>query len=454
MFVNRSLSQKIILVYLVLSFIIITSGLDFSLIPASFFVVWLIHLIRNTNRGLLIRYIFVLLMSLQYAFGSTLSYAFDDVSVYKMVLPANEYFSYVFPSILLFSLGLFYKAEKTDEDKAFFQVYEMFKKIKVQGKTLEVIMLFSILLEIFPLPIPQSLDFVMYILFYLKYAYVCYHLITKPKISYTLIALPIMFLIYKSIITAMFHDLVSWSIFWGMSYCIRFKPSLKIKIIAALSFFIVLITIQLTKGEYREKAWGLESGRGQAGVDVYQDIFKKETSTGLFDNTKLTANIVRINQGWILCKVLDYVPHYEKYAGFELIYKYIEAAFLPRVLAPNKLNAGDKELFGKYTGLKLGESTSMGLGFPADAWISFGKIGGWLMIFLYGILISLTLKYFERLIYKFPYLYFFLPVIYFYPIRPDCETQTSFGHLIKTLIMITFLAYRVFPKMKLKTIAN
>ena len=454
MFSTRYLSQKIILFYLVLSLIIISLGGNFSLVPASFFVVWLIHFIIKINNGLLIRYLFVLLMALQYAFGSTLSYAFDNVSVYKMVLPANEYFSYAFPSILFFSLGLFYRAEKTNEDKAFFYVYADFKKINIKGKTLEILMILSILVDIFQLPVPQSLDFVMYIIFYFKYAYVCFHIITKNKINFFLILLPILFLAYKSVRMAMFHDFVTWSMFWGMSYCIRFRPTLKFKVLAASSFLIVLLAIQLTKGEYREKAWGLESGRAQSGVDVYQDILSNETSQNLFDYSKLTEHIVRINQGWILCKVLDFVPHYEKHTGFELIYKYVEAAILPRVLAPNKLNAGDKELFGKYTGLKLTESTSMGLGFPADSWISFGKVGGWVMIFLYGILISQTLKYFERLIYKFPYLYFFLPVIYVYPIRPDCETQTSFGHLIKTLIIITFLAYRVFPKVKLKTAAN
>ncbi len=450
MFKTSSLSQKIIIIYLIISIVVIFTGANFSLIPASFFIVWLLHFIIKTNDGFLIRHIFVLMMALQYALGSTLSYEFNTSETYKMVLPANDYFSYSFPSILLFSLGLFYKSEKANEDTVFSNVFSEFKKIKFKGNVLEFVLIFSLIIDISPPPIPQSFEFVLYILFYLKYAYICYHIITKPKINYILITIPVIFLAYKSVKIGMFHDLVTWAIFWGMSFCIRFKPSLKLKISFAVFFSIAIFAIQLTKAQYRQKTWGLESKGVESGFSTFQTAFEEEASGNFFSASKLTENIVRINQGWILCRVLDFVPHYENYAGFELVYKYVEAAFLPRAFAPDKLNAGDKELFGKYTGLKLTENTSMGLGFPADAWISFGKLGGWLMIFLYGIIINLTLKYFERLIYKFPYLFFFLPVIYIYPIRPDCETQTSFGHLIKTLFIITFLAYRVFPKVNIR----
>jgi hypothetical protein len=93
----------------------------------------------------------------------------------------------------------------------------------------------------------------------------------------------------------------------------------------------------------------------------------------------------------------------------------------------------------------------MGLGILADAWIAFGLVGGWIVLFIYGLIINGSLKLFQKMLTKFPILYFFLPVIYIYPIRPDCETQTAFGHLVKTFVFLIIMAYLFMPKIKIRT---
>lgn len=439
-------SQKILLIYIALSLGINFSGADFSIVPASFFVVWLINFIYNVNDGFLIRHIFVLFYALQYALGSTLSYAFNTSDTYRMVMSQNEYFSYSFPAILFLSLGLFYKTKKSNEDKVFSNLFTTLQYTNINEKLLERIMYLSLFIDLLNIPFPQAFEFVKYIICSFKYAYVCFHIITKQKINIAILLIPVFFLIYKTLITAMFHDFLTWSIFWGLSICYKYKPKLRTVVLAGASFISIFILIQVSKSAYRDKAWGLESGKQDFGIASFSESVTSETKDGGLSLEKLSDNIVRINQGWILCRVIDFVPRYVDHEGLDLFNKYIEAAFLPRAFAPNKLTAGDKDLFNKYTGLKLTAATSMGIGLIGDAWISYGKIGGWVLLFIYGIFISLTLKYAENLIKKFPYVFFFLPVIYIYPIRPDCETQTSLGHLIKTLFIITFLAYRFFPK--------
>jgi hypothetical protein len=249
----------------------------------------------------------------------------------------------------------------------------------------------------------------------------------------------------------MFHDFVTWSFFWAFSFCIRTKPTIKIIVLYGCAFLFSVTLIQLSKAAYREQAWGLKGdATKQSGFDTYSEIVSEEASSGI-NARRLSENIVRINQGWITCRAMDYVPRNVDYAGFGLISKYLEAAVLPRFLAPDKLNAGDKELFHTYTGLQLTEATSMGLGIVADSWVSFGKYGGWAMMLVFGFVINLTLKFYENLTKKFPLVYFFLPLVYIYPIRPDCETQTSFGHLIKCSFLVIFIAYRFLPKSKITT---
>ena len=83
----------------------------------------------------------------------------------------------------------------------------------------------------------------------------------------------------------------------------------------------------------------------------------------------------------------------------------------------------------------------MGMGMLADAWVSFGEIGGIFTLFFYGLIINLSLKLIQKNMAKYKILFYFIPIIYYYPIRPDCETQTSFGHLVKTFFLVFVILY-------------
>jgi hypothetical protein len=439
------ISQKIIFIFLIFSIIIFSAGSDFYFFPVAFFIVWLINMIYSVSDGFLIRQIFVLFMALQYFVGPTLSYAFSSSETYNMMVPSKEFFSFAFPSVLLFGAGLYFKTQKSDEDKVFKQLGVATKMLSLNDKFLDGLMIFSLIADFLGFSPPEALSFVFYIIYCLKYAYVCYIIVTKPKINYVLLGLPILFLIVQTLQTAMFHDLVTWSIFWGLAVCMRVKPKVRTVVSAILVFSLFIVIIQISKQAYRAKAWGGETGQNDAGLDSYTEAVQNKTEGGI-STDELSENIVRINQGWILARVIDFVPKYTEHEGFDLINKYAEAAFLPRAFAPDKLTAGNKEVFAKYTGLQLQSKTSMGLGILADSWISFGLEGGLFMMFVYGLIMNLFLKYFESLIQKFPLLYFFLPLVFIYPIRPDCETQTSFGHLVKTTFFLTILAYAALTK--------
>ena len=124
--------------------------------------------------------------------------------------------------------------------------------------------------------------------------------------------------------------------------------------------------------------------------------------------------------------------------GKELM-QILEAAFLPRIIAPNKLNAGDRTIFTKYSGLYLRKGTSMGLGSMGDGYINFGVFGGCIFMFFLGLLFSEVLNGFYKYSKYYPFLLLFTPLVFYYPIRPDCELQTSLGHLVKSCMLIYLL---------------
>jgi hypothetical protein len=112
---------------------------------------------------------------------------------------------------------------------------------------------------------------------------------------------------------------------------------------------------------------------------------------------------------------------------------------LPRIIAPNKLNAGDRTIFMKYSGMHLRPGTSMGLSSLGDAYVNFGIIGGAIFMFFLGLVYSETLNAFNNFSKYYPFLILFTPLIFYYPIRPDCELQTALGHLVKSCMLIYFI---------------
>jgi hypothetical protein len=80
--------------------------------------------------------------------------------------------------------------------------------------------------------------------------------------------------------------------------------------------------------------------------------------------------------------------------------------------------------------------TSMALGAMGDGYINFGIMGGCIFMFFLGLTFSMVLNGFYKFSKSFPFLLLFTPLVFYYPIRPDCELQTSLGHLVKSCFLI------------------
>ena len=117
----------------------------------------------------------------------------------------------------------------------------------------------------------------------------------------------------------------------------------------------------------------------------------------------------------------------------------LEAAFLPRILAPNKLKAGDNSLVLKYTGLWIRQGTSMSISALGDGYINFGTFGGSIFMFFFGLIFNITLNGFQRFSKDFPIILIFTPLVFYYPIRPDTALQTGLGHLVKASFLLYFI---------------
>jgi hypothetical protein len=131
----------------------------------------------------------------------------------------------------------------------------------------------------------------------------------------------------------------------------------------------------------------------------------------------------------------------KNFQGLTNVNKYLEAALLPRFLAPNKIKSGDKEIFNEFSGHIINENTSMGLGIFADGYVAYGAWGVYIFGFALGLIFSLTFKLVERWTKVSPFYVLLLLPLLNYAVRPDCELQTTINHLFKGMLIYGVLVY-------------
>jgi len=115
--------------------------------------------------------------------------------------------------------------------------------------------------------------------------------------------------------------------------------------------------------------------------------------TGGYSDDSLGEMVLRFNQGWIVDRVLHHVPAYEPYAFGETIISAVEAAALPRIIAPDKHDVGGREFMIRFAGYEPEEGTSMDIGFAGELYANFGYWGGIIACGLYALMIGLALRW-------------------------------------------------------------
>jgi hypothetical protein len=248
-------------------------------------------------------------------------------------------------------------------------------------------------------------------------------------------------IVASSLVGGMFHDLLTWILFVGSVYAIKYKFGVNFKLISCIGFILLAVVIQQLKGTYRS-ATGTEGK--EAGLETFSNAYETKTKGGdnsLFSFSSLAPDLVRINQGFIVTNIMKTVPNRVPYSKGEEMSEILEAAILPRIIDHDKLQAGDRTIFEKYSGIHIRAGTSMGLSSLGDAYLNFGILGGSFFMFLLGLTYSTLLNYFKKRSLRQPVLLLFLPLIFYFPIRPDCELQTILGHFVKSTFIIFTMVY-------------
>jgi hypothetical protein len=373
-------------------------------------------------------------MCLQMLLGPTFAYNGLDIYQYvnyRMKVPEEVYFEYALPAVICFISGLHINAGRLKGEQLNQNAIENF--VDNSGDLPYWFIGIGFFSSVASGFFSSELVFIFYLLSSFKFIGAFMLLLSGKQLKTGAIVLVFGSIVASSLTNAMFHDLLTWMIMIGAVIAIKFKPSMRLKVIVTVGFILFAVVIQQLKGDYRKEAWG----GGEGGLDTIEEVYnKKQSENGVFNFKSLAASNIRINQGFIVTNIMNNVPARVPFANGEELYQILEAAFLPRILAPNKLNAGDRTIFMKYSGMRIRQGTSMGLSSIGDGYINFGVLGGCAFMFFLGLFYSFILNLFKYYSNYYPILLLFIPLVFYYPIRPDCELQTILGHVLKSCFLI------------------
>ncbi len=371
------------------------------------------------------------LYALNYLFSPAITYQFDQTLLtYPMKIEAFDYFLIAIPGFLCFYAGMF--AFKT---RIFTPKMEKVKRDAENNKSLLInFVIIGLFLRLFGSVFGGELTFFVYLGSSIRFVG-AFALIACDSRKYSIwIAAVLILELYFAFIGAMFHDAIMWILFFALYSVYTFKPSISIRLFGLIVFVVFVLFIQGLKGVYRDRI--KEAGTSDLGM-VLETSSEVSDDIGSVDN--LSGSLSRSNQAWIFASTKERMDRIGDFQGLHILGIYAEAAFLPRIFAPDKIKSGDKEIFNSYSGHQINENTSMGLGVFSDGYIAYGYWGVIFFTFGLGLLFNFTFRIVESWakLSEF-YVLMVLPLLN-YAIRPDCELQTTINHLVKGLLVFGIL---------------
>jgi hypothetical protein len=407
-----------------------------SALGISAFTYYLVRFLQEVGVDVPIESFILVIASTQWIIGPLLSYA-GLSNHYKMYMyvPEADYIALAVPCVILYSLGLYtFRSRKRIGHIASYAEHTR-QIVNTSGflpfYLIGIGFVFSLVVD----KLPASLAFPGYVLSSLKYVGLIYLLFSdrqENKIAILIIAFAVTFL--SSLWSKMFHDLILWTVFIGMYAAYIFRPAMARKILMVCLGISFIFVIQAAKDEYRAR---LRTEGQRAEVQTFiQSIESRFEDDAQLRSNNIERMVHRLNQGWIISRIMQHVPAKVPFAEGETIVTAIKASLLPRILYPDKPEAGGKVNYEKYTGYYLQIGTSMGISLLGEAYINYDVKGAWIFMFVFGVISSFVIRQIFQLSARYPTIWLWLPLILFHFVKAETELLVQLNFLLKSILIV------------------
>lgn len=422
-----------------LSYLFLGFGFPFWISTSLFITIYsLLLFINNLSENLAFRELAFFTTCFQLLFGSLLAfYVVEPDPIFEPEGTPQEYFAYAIPAVIAFGLGLFMIKPSVNDLYLLSKAKEKYDLERI-GKLLVVI---GLVAEPIKLLMPGSLRYFVDLISILKFIGAFILIFDDLKKSRIYIGLAFLPLFINAISGGVFFLLLIWGVFAVMFFFLSHSEYSFLKkatyIVVGISFVFVLDS---AKGAYRKNLNDL--GGDVSTIDkvmIFFDLYSQSLVSDDLDNEEnVSGRVTRINQGAIVTWIMQYVPEMEDHAGGSTIKDAIIGAIFPRILLPDKVQAGGVENYEKYTGRYL-IATSINISLLGEGYINYGTTGGILFMFFVGLFYSLSYKLLSKYASKYPVYIFFVPYFFIYSIKAEDDLATPLNHIFKAFIVFIFL---------------
>jgi hypothetical protein len=403
------------------------NGFVVALVTLAIFIRFIVEM----DEGIPIEVISALISVVQWLTGPAMHFAMAiESDRYAMYVEAGEYFAFAIPATCAFVCGVLLWPGSGNE------VNLLRKRDGSSDFSVGmVLVLVSVASDFVGPRAPSGLSFFFHIASQLRYIGAIYFLFSGHRYRWLMAAAALSKLFISSAESAMFHDLLLWLGLLGCYWWLLRRRSLGEKIVFVAFAVILTGSIQVIKRDYRDAVW---SGRNPSLFEIAYDVIVERMAFS--EKATIETAVIRMNQGWIISAVMRHVPAREPFAGGETIVDALEAAVLPRFLAPNKKKAGGQENFRRFTGLPLADSTSMGISPLGEAYANYGVGGGTFFMLVWGGVFGLVIGMFRRFGMRDPTILFWTPLIFYQTIKAETEIVVVLNQLTKGSV-VAFACY-------------
>jgi hypothetical protein len=437
---------KSIALFSLLVFIILVAFGTFTFASAIGFALFAFFVLKfffELGETVEIRDLMIVIALLQWVIGPVIKYHIPEKDVfYFMAIPESQYIAFALPASIVLISGLYFPGvyKKPDSEKLFQSVGKILK----EKPNLDIILIaIGVVAGIAENFAPLSIKFFIYLVGGSRFIGLFFLVMNQRKFKWPIFGAVLAWLFLETVRDAIFHELLLWLIFLFIIIAFLYRFNIRQKLMFLIPFLILMILIQSVKFYFRQEVAAYSGTFNRAGM--FTKMVTSELSTG---NKTISANnfdaaVDRINQGWIVARIMRYTPTFEPFANGETIISGIQASLVPRLFNANKAKAGGRDNFERFTGKKLSENTSMGLSPLGEAYANFGVMGGIVFMFLLGLFYNFYISLIIKLSGVFPSLFFWLPLLFLQVVKAETDFVVVLNHLVKASIVVAIIIFAI-----------
>jgi hypothetical protein len=367
-----------------------------------------------------------------------------------MLVPKEEYFGFVLPAFAAFALAICWpvrvRKQALDEGIGFQHILKELRTRLLGNRYLGLYLIITGLVISFASPyLPGALRFVWTLFYSACFTGILYiHFAPGFRHKRIVLILFALFITYGAVQTGVFTVVAYMSLTLFSFFFVGKRQAFWKKLAVCMVGAFFLFMLQSIKNNYRQLTWTRNYSGSK--TSLFTDIASEKLAhvDQMVDVNALFPIYTRANQGYNVTMVMRYIPSRKDFDHGERLALVAASSLVPRVLWPDKPEAGGQESMLYFTGFKIhGWSTNVSP--VGEAYGSFGVSGGIVFMFFLGMFIRWAYLRVFTLALKIPLLVLWIPVIFF-QVTYSMETDTLqiLNSVFKSLFFV-WLLYKLAP---------